>query len=165
MEFVALTTIAEVGAALAGFATLAGAIRGNAYDIESVYGAVLNAIIALVFALLALRFGGSDVGLRILAAALAVVSSLVVTRLVRLVANAREDSAKYDRSSKILGRGAGLAILSAPPLSILVVFGVLPEQGRLLYESALLCHVLAAVLLLLYVVWRNYAIQHHRPAA
>jgi len=72
LEFVALTTIAEVGATLAGFATLAGAIRGNAYDIESVYGAVLNGIIALVFALLALRFGGSDVGLRILAPALAV---------------------------------------------------------------------------------------------
>ncbi len=81
------------------------------------------------------------------------------------MANAREDSAKYDRSSKILGGGAGLAILSAPPLSILVAFGVFPEQGRLLYESALLCHVLVAVLLLLYVVWRNYAVQKHRPDA
>ena len=51
MQFFALPLIAEIGAALAGFATLAGIIRRDELDADAIFGIVFNSLIAVVFAI------------------------------------------------------------------------------------------------------------------
>jgi hypothetical protein len=112
---------------LAGFATLAGAIMRSGYDSETIFGAVWNNMIALVFSLLALRFGSSEAGLRALAILLAMGSSLVVWRGWRLVFDARTQRREFcDRPSLVLGSSAFLSLHLTPPLSALVAFNTVP---------------------------------------
>ncbi len=169
MDFVALTTIAEVGAALAGFAALAGVLKSGAFDSDSIFDVVVNSLIALVFSLLALRFGETSGGVRILATALALASSVALARSLRVGWAAyhayRDEMITYDLSSRIIWFGASLSMLLVPPVSILVAADFLPARARLLYETALLSHLLAAALLLLDVVRRNFAIGGNPPAA
>jgi hypothetical protein len=158
LAFVALETIAEVGVALAGFAALAGAIRGNAIDSEAIFGVVVNGAVALAFSLLALRFGDSIAGVRILAGILALVSVSVALRGIQIVlVSFRSGGTERDPVGDVFGTLAFLGLLLAPPISLVVAFGFHPAEAELLYESALLCHLAIALFLFLYVVWRNFA--------
>lgn len=71
MQFVNLSTIAEVGATPAGFATLASAIRGTSYDADAVFDVFGHGLPALVFALCGSLFGSSTGALRVLNSILA----------------------------------------------------------------------------------------------
>jgi hypothetical protein len=44
-------------------------------------------------------------------------------------------------------------------LAAVVVMGVFPARAAMLYELAVLSHLLVAIFLLLYVVWRNFALR------
>ena len=165
LEFVALTTIAEVGVALAGFATLASAFNRHAFDSEAVFGVVANGSIAMVFSLFALRFGGADLGLRVLAVMLAAVAVMLLRRALRLWVGARVDETLVsDGPSTILGMAALVGMLSSFLFSVLVVVDVRPGDAGLMFESALLCHLLIAVFLLIMAVWRNFAVRDVSPA-
>ena len=96
MEFVALDTISEVGVALAGFAALASAIRGNVYDAEAIFGVVANGATALAFSLFALRFAGSAESIRILAGGLTLVALCLVVRGVQIYRVSPEKSVEKD---------------------------------------------------------------------
>ena len=165
MEFVALTTIAEVGVALAGFATLAGAIKSNAFDSDSIFDVVVNSLLAMLFSLLALRFGSNSDGLRAIAAALAVASAIAVARTVKIIiAGYRDENAVFQIPTIVIGWGAFLCMLFVPPIAALVAGDLFPSKAAVLYESALLSHLLAASLLLLDVVRRNFALPGDPPA-
>ena len=60
MQFFALSLIAEIGAALAGFATLAGIIRRDDLDADAIFAIVFNCLIAVVFALVGILFAGAE---------------------------------------------------------------------------------------------------------
>ena len=70
MELDALSSIAEVGAAIAGFATLASFIRRDGIDAEAVFGVVQCSLFAVVFALIPMLMfsdsSSSEAGLRLL---------------------------------------------------------------------------------------------------
>ena len=143
---------------------MASAFNRHAYDSEAVFGVVANGSITTVFSLLALRFGRRDGGLRGLAVCLAVVASMLLARARRLTVAARRDEAlNYDRPSILLGLAALLAMLLSLSFSILVAVHLLPGEARLMYESALLCHILIAVLLLVMAVWRTFAVRDISP--
>jgi len=63
----------------------------------------------------------------------------------------------YDAFSLMLGFNAVAVTLAVPPVELLVAFGSFPERAALLFEIALLAHVTVGAVLLLYVVWRNFA--------
>ena len=166
MNFVDLPTIAQIGATLAGFAALASVIRGTIYDSDAIFGVVANGVIALVFALFALRFGKTPVALRMLAAGFGLASGAWLVRELRVVyAAARDKHATYDRTSAVIGYAYVLAIVSPPVLGAAVAADVWPGEAALLYESALLVHVTAAALSLLDVVRRHTAFGGNPPAA
>jgi hypothetical protein len=58
LEFSALSLIAEISAALAGFATLAGVVRHDELDADGIFAIVLNCLIAMLFALVAILLVG-----------------------------------------------------------------------------------------------------------
>jgi len=119
VEFVALSTIAEGGIALAGFATLAGAIRGSRYDWDGIFDVVVNSLIAAVFALLAMRFGSGSGGIRVVSLGLTVVSTLTAVRTLRVVrAAARDEATTFDRWSSVLGFPSLLCVFSSPVLAL-----------------------------------------------
>ena len=166
VEFVALSTIAEGGIALAGFATLAGAIRGSRYDWDGIFDVVVNSLMAAVFALLAMRFGSGAAGLRLVSLGLALVGALAAARTLQVVRAAiRDDAEVFDRWSSILGFPSLFCVLSSPVLALSLSAGAFAGKSALLFESALLLHVVAAALILLDVVRRNIAIRGERPAA
>jgi len=169
LEFTALPLIAEVGAALAGFATLSGVIRGDVLDSDALFDAVLNSLIAVFFSLLALLFGslGADgLGLRIVAVALLLTSALSLTRSLRVTrAAASNETLEFDRVSRIIGYLTLLSMLAVPPLALTVAAGLFPAHAALLFESAVFGNLVAGILALLYVVWRNLAIPLAPPPA
>lgn len=139
---------------------MASAFNRHAYDSEAVFGVVVNGSIAMVFSLFALRFGGGDLGLRVLAVMLAGVAVMLLRRALRLWVGARgNETVVYDGPSTILGMAAVVAMLSSLLLSVLVAVDVRPREARLMFESALLCHLLIAVFLLTIAVWKNFALR------
>ena len=166
LNFVDLATIAQVGATLAGFAALASAIKGTAYDADGIFDVVANGLVALVFALLAQHFGATAVGLRTLAAGLVLWSGFAVVRDARVTYTAyRDETATYDLASGIFGSLYLIAILLSPFLGVAVVANCWPGQASRLYESALLAHIFAAAVLLLDIVRRHAALGTGPPAA
>jgi hypothetical protein len=166
LQFVDLSTIAQVGATLAGFATLASAIRGTPYDSDAIFDVVGHSLLALIFALCASILGASLGPLRVFAALLAASTWLMFVRDVRvLIASARDDSSDYDRVSVVLGWAYMLLILVAPLLATAVVLNVFPQHAALLYESVLLAQIVAAALMLFDVVRRHLELLSGSPAA
>lgn len=164
MDLLDLSTTAQIGATLAGFATLAGAIRGTVYDSDAIYDVVANSLIALGFSLFAMKFGATLGGLRVLALALAVAGAVMVARDIRVVIAAiRDDSATYDLTSAILGWSYMLVILSSPFLAVGAVANLWPGESAHLFESALLAHLAASILMLLDVVRRSLALSGVPP--
>ena len=84
MEFVNLALIAEVGATLAGFATMTSALNRNRDNSTAMWGVVLLGLLAMVFSFLGLRFTGSADAIRVIAALLFVVSFLVMMHALNM---------------------------------------------------------------------------------
>ena len=165
MQFADLSTIAEIGATLAGFATLAAAIRGTTYDADAIFDVVAHSLLALIFALCASTFGSTEGMLRGLSALLAVSSSLLLARDIRIILLVREDkSADYDRTSIVVGWLYMLIIAVPPILATTVSINLYPSAAGLLYESALTAQIAASALMLLDVVRRHLAHRSDSPA-
>lgn len=165
MEFSALSLIAEISAALAGFATLAGVVRHDELDADGIFAIVLNCLIAMLFALIAiLLVGPAGIGsqaLRPLSAALLLAFVLALWREVNVYRLSWRDMP--ERREGGLGGVFGIGAIVSMPLPALlaavVVMGVFPARAAMLYELAVLSHLLVAIFLLLYVVWRNFALR------
>ena len=166
MEFFVLPLIAEIGAAFAGFATLAGIIRHDELVADAIFSVVLQSLIAVFFALAAILFvgsgGSSSESLRAIAMGLLLASVLAVAREIQVyLATWRQ--MKEEEKEGGFGRALGLAglvsMLPSPLLAASVAGGIFPARAAFLYELALLSHLLVAILLLLYVVWKNFALR------
>ena len=136
-----LTAIAEVGAALAGFATLAGILRRDYADRNIAFGVVETSLIAVVFALLPAAVGS----VRVPAALFFLVWTIAWTH------------ATY-RQRRFAGSISGghtlLAVATLPipivgsALALLTAIGMSPEHGGRFYACALLCPVVISCVLL-----------------
>ena len=165
MEFVNLALIAEVGATLAGFATMTSALNRNRDNSTAMWGVVLLGLLAMVFSFLGLRFTGSADAIRVIAALLFVVSFLVMMHALReavrgareSMSRAQENSIRSDDDipSMVLGSGAALCSILPPSMAILVATNAFPESSKFVYELALQSLLLQAALLMLYLTWRT----------
>lgn len=171
MQFFALSLIAEIGAALAGFATLAGVIRHDELDADAIFGTVFNSLIAVFFALIAILFAGAggtgSQSIRVIAAALLFTSVVAISREVKVYRASWRDmheKAKVGGFGRIFGAASLVSMLPSPLLASVVMSGIFPARAALLYELAVLSHLLVAIFILLYVVWRNFALHRGPPA-
>ena len=165
MEFVSLALIAEVGATLAGFATMMSALNRNRDNSTAMWGVVLLGLLAMVFSFLGLRFAGSANAIRVIAALLFVVSFLVMMHALREAVRGTRDNMRRaqeksirsddDIPSLVLGSSAALCSTLPPSMAILVATNAFPESAKLIYELALLSLILVAALLMLYLTWRT----------
>jgi hypothetical protein len=164
--FVDLATLAQVGATLAGFATLAGAIRGTAYDSDAIFDIVAFSLVVMVFSLLGQVFGTTTLGLRTIALGLACSSLAAAVRSIRsAIVAIRDESATYDRTSAVLGCPAVLCTFLAPLIAVTVALNLSPGRAGLLYESALLIQISAAAIMLTDIVRRSLTLRGGPPAA
>ena len=172
MQFFALSLIAEIGAALAGFATLAGIIRHDEIDADAIFGIVFNSLIAVVFAIVGILIAGAEgtgaQSIRIVAGALLLTDIVALVREVN-VYRASWRSMPEERMAGGLGRifgiGALLSMLPSPLLACAIISGSFQTGAALLYELAVFSHLLAAIFILLYVVWWHFALHRRKPVA
>jgi uncharacterized membrane protein YfcA len=167
MEFVTLTLIAEVGATLAGFATLTSALNKTRDNSTAMWGVVLLSLSAMIFSFLGLRFAGSADMIRVLAALLFVISFLQMMHAWREGVRAARDNMRRaqeksirsdeDIPSLVFGCSAALCSTLPPSMAILVATNAFPESAKLIYELALQSLLLEAALLMLYLTWRTLA--------
>jgi hypothetical protein len=137
-----LTTIAEVGAALAGFATLAGILRRDYADRNAAFGVVETSLIAVGFSLLPPVVGN-----------LRVTAALFVIVLAAGFASALLRQRKATGTALFVGKPLFTAVASIVNLAgfafgLLVALAIYPEHAARLYRSAVLCPLLLACLLL-----------------
>lgn len=165
MEFVNLALIAEVGATLAGFATMTFALNRNRDNSTAMWGVVLLGLLAMIFSFLGLRFADSDDAIRVLAALLFVASFLNMMHALREAVRGTRDNMRRaqetsirsddDITSLVLGSSAALCSTLPPSMAILVATNAFPESAKLIYELALQSLILEAALLMLYLTWRT----------
>jgi hypothetical protein len=172
LEFFALSLVAEVGAAFAGFATIAGVIGRDDMQADSIFDIVLHCLIAVVFALVAIAVIGTGgfghQSLRGIALVLLAVSVLGIAREVHVYRASWRDMPEEEKTGglgRALGVGALLSMLPSPVLAAVVAAGFFSARAAFLYELALLSHLLVALFLLLYLVWVNFALRARPPAA
>lgn len=165
LEFHALSLMAEVGVAVAGFATIAGVIRHDALHADAIYDVVLHSLTAVFFSILVVTLAGSgglERGtLRLVASALAVVALFSSVRELRVFASAQrelDEEKRHGGVGRVLGFGSLIAMIAAPVPSGLVVADAVSDAA-LVFELAILTHLAAAMLLLLYLVWYNFALE------
>jgi hypothetical protein len=136
-----LSTIAEVGAALAGFATLAGILQGRLRERITAFGVVETSLIAVAFSLLPAVVGN----LRISAA-------LFVVAFGAGYGSAMVRSWKDDRESikpnHLFAAVLTIVVFATFSSGLLVVLDVYPEHAARLYSAAVLGPLLAACLML-----------------
>ena len=144
MAFDSLDIFAEVGAALAGFATLAGVLRRDFSDRHIAFGVVELSLIAVVFSLLPRATGN----LRISALLFLIVWSSAWANAA--IQNLRHSgSAKNPNLNSPYTQAASSILLFAGCVfAVLVVLAVWPERAVQLYSSSLMCAVSAACLFL-----------------
>jgi len=166
MQFFALPLIAEIGAALAGFATLAGVIRHDDLDADAIFAAVFNSLIAVVFALIAILLAGASgsgaQSIRFAGAALLLASLVAISREVSVYRASWRDASKtpdVQGLGSIFGIAALVTMVPPPLLAFAVVSGAFPDHAALFYELAVFSHLLIAIFFLLYVVWRHLALR------
>jgi hypothetical protein len=167
VQFVDLSTVAEIGATLAGFATLASAIRGTSYDADAIFDVVANSLVALIFAVLGLALGTSHDALRVLGLLLATSSGILLVRDIQVTMHIRSDDSAvfdYDRASVLLGWSCMLIIAAPPVLGAVVAANLYPDESLALYGFALVAQIVAAALMLLDVVRRHLAHRGDPPA-
>lgn len=152
LEFFALPLIAEIGAALAGFATLAGVIGDNELDADSIFATVFNSLIAVIFAVLAILFlsreGTHSDSIRFLAAALLAASVTAIAREINVYRSSWRDHSKrpaLDGLGKVFGSASLLTMPVSPLLSCAVISGVFSTSAALLYELAVFSHLAVAM--------------------
>lgn len=172
MSFFALPLMAEIAAAFAGFATIAGIIGRDALQADAIFDIVLHSLIALFFALIGILLIGSGAmgypTFRVLALVLLTVSVLALVREVQVYRASWRHMTEEEKTGglgQVLGVGALASMLPSPVLSATIAAGAFPERAALLYELALLSHLLVALLLLLHLVWINFALRSPPPAA
>jgi hypothetical protein len=170
LQFFALPLIAEIGAALAGFATLAGIIRRDELDSDAIFAIVFNSLIAVVFALVGILFAGAEgtgtLSIRIIAGALLPTATLAIAREVNVYRTswrAMPEERTVGGLGRLFGIGALVTMLPSPLLACAIMSGHFQSGAALLYELAVFSHLLVAIFLLLYVVWWNFALRRGRP--
>ena len=170
MQFFALSLIAEIGAALAGFATLAGIIRRDEIDSDAIFAIVFNSLIAVVFALVGILFAGAEgtgtLSIRIIAGALLATATLAIAREVNVYWvswRTMPEERTVGGLGRLFGIGALVTMLPSPLLACVIMSGYFQTSAALLYELAVFSHLLVAIFLLLYVVWWNFALRRGRP--
>ena len=138
-----LNTIAEVGAALAGFATLAGILRGRLSDRITAFGVVETSLIAVAFSLLPPVVGN----LRITAALFVFVFAAGYGSA--MVRNYRREDRESMRTGELpFASVLTVVVLATFSSGLLVAFGVYPEHAARLYTAAVLGPLIAACLML-----------------
>jgi hypothetical protein len=170
LEFLALPLIAEIGAALAGFATLVGVIRHDELDADAIFATVFNSLIAVVFAIVAILFLESSEtagqSIRFIAALLLATSVMVISREFNVYRLSWKDESKRPEVTgvgRFFGAATVVSMFVSPALTCVVVGGLFPMRAALLYEFAVFSHLLTAIFLLLFVVWRNFALRSNPP--
>ena len=140
-----LATVAEVGAALAGFATLAGILRRDYADRNRAFGVVETSLIAVVFSLLPSMVGD-----------LQVTAALFLLVWTTAWAHAIYRLWKFTGSASAGQHPLHLVIMSpitlgGSALALIVVLGLYQEHATRFYASAVFCPLLMSCLLL----WRT----------
>jgi len=156
-----LTVIAEVGAALAGFATLAGVLRRGHRDRIVAFGVVETSLIAVAFALLPRVL----VSLRVTALLFFLVwttAALTRTRQnMRVTGRSLLDKSELH---PVLGLASLATSLAGSAFSLLVVLAIWPQHEQRFYESAVTCPLLISSFMLWLTV-RNLVLADDDPAA
>lgn len=160
MQLESLNIVAEVGAALAGFATLASVLRKGHRDRIAALGVVETSLIAVAFALLPRLLGS----LRPTALLFFVVWTAATLIRSRQNTRATEGSA-FDRSQvhPFLAVAGLITSLAGSVFSLLVVMAIWPEYEQRFYESAVICPLLISSFLLWLTV-RNLVLADDDPA-
>lgn len=162
MDPESLTVIAEVSAALAGFASLVGVLRReDRVGRRSAFGVVETSLIALAFALLPRMIADLRVSAFLF---LCVWSAAWVNALLQYwKATGKVPDATY---APRLFRAVSLTFqLAGSVLALLILLGAWPEQAARLYEAAVICPLFVSCLLLWLMVRRLLLATEDSPAA
>ena len=150
MQLDALGTIAEVGAAIAGFATLAAVFRRAVLDRQEMFGVVQCSLVAVGFAVLPLALPAPHHGIVPLAVALAILWTLVwghaAIGVVRLMRDPDAPTSAAVATPIMTSNLAGTVFAVATVVSA-------PNRA-VFYQLAVFCPLLTAMLLLWDVVRR-----------
>lgn len=156
-----LTIVAEVGAALAGFATLAGVLRRGHRDRIVAFGVVETSLIAVAFALLPRIL----VDLRLTALLFfAVWTTVALTRTLQNMRVTGRSILATNELHPLLGLAALGTSIAGSAFSLLVVLSIWPEHEQRFYESAVICPLLVSSFMLWLTV-RNLVLTEEDPAA
>ena len=161
MYLESLTIVAEVGAALAGFAALAGVLGRGHRDRIIAFGVVETGLIAVAFALLP----------RVLVSLRATALLFFITWTIAGVTRIRQNRtatgvAIFDASEihPVLTAASLITSLAGSVFSLLVVLAIWPEYEARFYESAVICPLLISGFML-WVTVRNLVLGDDDPAA
>ena len=142
-----LTAVAEVGAALAGFATLAGILRRDYVDRNIAFGVVETSLIAVAFSLLPPTVGN----LRVTAALFFLVWT---TAWVHATYRQRKFGGSMLSGLPLIAMTMLALPLAGSAFALLVALGMYSEHATRFYASAVLCPLLVACFLLWLTVRR-----------
>jgi hypothetical protein len=137
-----LTTVAEVGAALAGFATLAGILRRDHTDRTAALGVVEMSLIAVGFSLLPALVGN----LRIASGLFVVVWT--AGAVYATVRHAKGAASTVLEVSPLLNAVILTVVAAAFVLGLLVALAIFPDHAIKLYKWAVHCALFLAGLFL-----------------
>ena len=163
MEFQTLPLVAQIGATLAGFAAITGVVRSDPLDLDAAFDIAAYGAITSLFSLAAILFvvpPHEEISLRLLSGGLAVITAASLARNVAVFAKAgnHPDPATAGVPASI-GGVAALFILVTPALAAAATVVSEPSRASVLYEAALLSGIAVAVLLLLFIVAKHFAMK------
>lgn len=166
MQSEAISTIAEIGATLAGFAAIAGVIRSDPIDRDAAFDIAAYGAMATLFALGAILLAaesGEIVGLRFMATALFVVSGASAARNIVVVRRVQSERKAANAEPEppvavVFGVSALPFMLLTPLLSLYVALNIGASSAALLYAFALASSLGVAFLLLLYLLSKHFVL-------
>ena len=144
MDVDSLNIIAEVGAALAGFATLAGVIGRNHRDRFYAFGIVEASLIALVFSLLPRIV----VSIRATALLFFFVWSAAWINAMRKNFKATGQVLERQSTHPVFIAASCTIMFAGSVFSLLIVLPIWPEYNAWFYQSAVICPLLISCFLL-----------------
>ena len=144
VSFDSLDVYAEVGAALAGFATIAGVLRRKFTDRHLAFGVVELSLIAVVFAFVPRMI--SDIRVSALLFLIAWSSAWIYAG----IRNSRHTGVVLNPyvTSRVFHAAALVVAVAGAVFSVLVLLEVWPDRALHFYSSSLACALFAACLFL-----------------
>ena len=142
---ISLATVAEIAAALAGFAALAGILRRDYTDRHIALGGVEMSLIAVAFSLLPSVIGELRVTAMLFVAVWSTAAASATRRQRKATGQVFLDE------TPLISILLLMLVFTAIALGVLVVLAIYPDHAPRLYTSAIVCVVLASCLTL----WRT----------